>query len=60
MAKRKICSYCGEPFECASPQGGCWCESIALDRETLAVLRERYTDCLCPRCLKEFAGRGFE
>jgi hypothetical protein len=53
LAKWKICGACGESFECAAPERGCWCEAIELDLETLSALRERFTDCLCPRCLED-------
>jgi len=34
---------------------GCWCRDVKLDRAQLDVLKQRYVDCLCPRCLAEFA-----
>jgi hypothetical protein len=55
MAKNKICGACGAGFECGAPSRTCWCESVKVSAETLASLRERFGDCLCPRCLEQFA-----
>ncbi|MGH9572123.1 MAG: cysteine-rich CWC family protein [Candidatus Acidiferrales bacterium] len=55
VAKRKVCPSCGETFECAAPEAGCWCESVALDHQALTALRECYSDCLCPGCLAKQA-----
>jgi len=55
MAKTKICGACGNSFKCSAPRRGCWCESVAVDRATLAALREKFSDCLCPACLKHVA-----
>ncbi|HET8894509.1 MAG TPA: cysteine-rich CWC family protein, partial [Gaiellaceae bacterium] len=51
----KQCSRCGKEFGCAHGEPGCWCESVVLDRETLAEIRELADDCLCPECLTSFA-----
>jgi Cysteine-rich CWC len=48
---QKTCEACGEKFSCSSAAAGCWCEELKLDRKTLNALRERHSDCLCPRCL---------
>jgi len=53
----KICPRCGRQFGCAQGAPGCWCEGVALRRETLAELRELADDCLCPACLGEFSAR---
>jgi hypothetical protein len=53
LAKLKTCGACGESFECAVPERSCWCEAVKLDPKTLAALHERFTDCLCPRCLSD-------
>jgi Cysteine-rich CWC len=52
--KQKRCSKCGLAFECGG-LFGCWCREVTLDAATLATLKERYTDCLCPECLKQLA-----
>ena len=41
----KKCSKCSTEFECGSKIGKCWCMD----------LKEEFTDCLCPKCLKEYA-----
>ena len=54
LAKQKRCSKCGVAFECGGLFGR-WCRHVKLDRTTLAALKERYDDCLCPDCLKQLA-----
>lgn len=53
--KQKICEACGAQFLCHSPWGPCWCEKVELANSTLADLRARYADCLCPACLAKAA-----
>jgi hypothetical protein len=50
FSKEKRCSKCGERFDCGG-LFGCWCRDVELDRATLANLRGKYADCLCPACL---------
>ena len=49
------CSRCGGEFICgaADTSQPCACTTVALDVQTLASLRERYTGCLCLSCLRE-------
>jgi len=54
FSKQKRCSKCGGEFECGG-LFGCWCRDVKLDSATLAALKERYDDCLCPDCLKQIA-----
>jgi len=49
--KQKTCEACGAQFPCFSNGGGCWCEELKVSQQTLADLRARHTDCLCPACL---------
>jgi hypothetical protein len=35
----------------------CWCTEVKLGGNAAADLRERFTDCLCPRCLALAAER---
>jgi iron complex transport system permease protein len=51
----KQCQQCGEQFACADGRPGCWCETVALRADTLAVLRTVADDCLCPACLSGYA-----
>jgi hypothetical protein len=59
-AKRrsKRCALCGRAFGCRQGEPGCWCESIELDRETLAQIRSLADDCICSSCLGTFARQG--
>jgi hypothetical protein len=56
-SRRKLCPSCAAEFGCADGAPGCWCEAVALARETLAELRVLADDCLCPACLAGFAAR---
>ena len=58
LSKEKRCSKCGVAFECGGLLG-CWCRDIKLDRAQLDVLKQRYVDCLCPQCLRQFAAPEF-
>src|SRR2546428_12841820 len=58
--RSKICSRCGQAFDCAQGEPGCWCEGVALRRETLAEIRAVAQDCICPLCLSEWARRESE
>jgi len=49
--KQKICEACGATFTCSASNAGCWCTDVELSGGALAELRERFRDCLCPRCL---------
>jgi hypothetical protein len=51
----KRCARCDRAFDCGAATASCWCNDIALTAETLARLRERYDDCLCPDCLRHEA-----
>lgn len=53
--RSKRCALCGRAFGCRQGEPGCWCESIELDRETLAQIRSLADGCLCPSCLSAFA-----
>jgi hypothetical protein len=55
VATEKTCGSCGAVFACQASTGGCWCEGLKLRNETLAGLRARYADCLCPHCLAVLA-----
>ncbi|PNV73078.1 cysteine-rich CWC family protein [Leptospira inadai] len=50
----KRCAKCSNPFECRVDSGGCWCETIRLSPQVLNELRDLYTNCLCPICLKKY------
>lgn len=51
------CPRCGSNFHCGMQDAApCACTSVRLQPDTLAVLRERYTGCLCLACLHQVAG----
>jgi len=54
----KTCSICGRSFGCANGRPGCWCESVSVTRETLGKIRAIASECICPACLSDFAGRA--
>jgi hypothetical protein len=51
------CPRCGGSFHCGMNDAApCACMGITLGAATLARLRERYSGCLCLRCLRELGG----
>lgn len=50
--REQRCEACGESFGCGAETGGCWCDEVTLDAATLARLRDEFTRCLCPACLR--------
>lgn len=56
---KKACSKCDAGFECGHEQRGCWCERYSIDKGTLGILKEEYSNCLCPECLKGYAALIF-
>ncbi len=47
-----ICPRCGAEFHCSkSPK--CWCYEVNLPLSILEKIEEKYTKCLCPKCLNE-------
>lgn len=49
------CPRCGKEFHC-SKSGKCWCYEVMLPLDKLEEIENLYETCLCPTCLKEFAG----
>ena len=51
-----LCPRCGGPFHCGIADAGpCACTGLSLDAALQQRLRERYTGCLCLRCLAALA-----
>lgn len=51
----KSCVRCHESFVCrADSIRECHCSAFELNAEQLAILRERYNNCLCNQCLVNF------
>ena len=58
MNETDRCPRCGGAFRCGvNDPEPCACTTVALDAKTLAELRQRYTACLCLRCLAELSTR---
>lgn len=55
MPSAKKCSKCGVTFECCAETRGCWCEAYTLSTDILKELKEHFDNCLCPKCLAEYA-----
>lgn len=50
------CPRCGGTFHCGiDDTGPCACTTVTLSSAVLADLRQRYTGCLCVRCLAELS-----
>jgi len=55
------CPRCGESFGCgAASEKPCVCTRIRLTDTLRAELRERYSGCLCPRCLVALGGLSLD
>ena len=50
----KKCPSCGSLFECKGTDD-CWCESFQIHKKEYYRLMQKYNDCLCPECLKQYA-----
>jgi hypothetical protein len=50
--EKLTCEACGESFECGAKSGTCWCFDLAIEPESLALLREQFQNCLCFNCLQ--------
>jgi hypothetical protein len=49
----KACSKCGKSFECLHSTE-CWCMDYEISPENLKLIKETYSDCLCPKCLSTY------
>jgi len=50
----KSCQRCNEPFECKPGSiTQCQCFGVMLTAEQRVFLEQKYTDCLCRKCLLE-------
>jgi hypothetical protein len=50
-----VCESCGEQFTCGATLKGCWCMKIEILDEARAAMKARFSQCLCPQCLGNFA-----
>jgi hypothetical protein len=53
-AENKSCPKCGASFECF-PDADCWCENYQIHRKDYLEIVQKFDDCLCPDCLKNYA-----
>lgn len=52
----KQCPRCGARFECkVDDLRNCDCVAIKVAQPVLKTLQNRYSDCLCPNCLRKIA-----
>lgn len=53
------CPRCGQGFHCGVSDGSpCACGSVKLDGPLRAVLRQRFSSCLCGDCLRTLVQQG--
>ncbi len=51
---KKICPKCNVEFECkADDIENCDCNTVQLNASTIALIKEKFEDCLCKKCLSE-------
>jgi hypothetical protein len=58
VERHATCESCGGPFACELSLAGCWCGKVDLTSAARAQLRAKFQNCLCPTCLKGYAGPG--
>jgi hypothetical protein len=57
----KICPKCKQSFDCCADDiSKCHCFSITIDADTLALLKDKFDDCLCGACLKEIINKSLK
>jgi hypothetical protein len=49
----KKCPKCGKLFACYGEKD-CWCEKVRIHKREMTEILQKYNDCLCPECLKEY------
>jgi len=52
---KEKCSKCKVEFTCKSLEGNCWCNNYQLSSKQLTFLKENFDNCLCEKCLVQFA-----
>lgn len=50
----KVCPECGKEFECKH-DATCFCMKYKLSDKALRILKEKYSNCVCEDCLKNYA-----
>jgi hypothetical protein len=54
----QTCESCGREFGCGAVDQECWCATLTLSGDRLAIQREHFERCLCPDCLRLAAARS--
>jgi len=55
IPEQKVCESCGEAFGCGGQLDGCWCVDLEIPPDAASGLKEKFNDCLCPKCLSSLA-----
>lgn len=54
VVRFKYCPKCGDLFDCyCESLRKCWCFDFTLSANTLKYLAEKYSGCICPKCLQQ-------
>ncbi|MBR1626396.1 MAG: cysteine-rich CWC family protein [Bacteroidales bacterium] len=53
---KKICPQCGKEFICKH-DSECFCMRYSINKDNLKILKEKFSDCLCENCLKQYADK---
>ncbi len=53
----KTCPECGAKFECTH-DANCWCMSFVIPEDNLEIIKQKYSSCLCPKCLDIYQVKG--
>jgi len=54
--KMKSCPECGKEFRCEG-DNDCWCEGKQIHKAQMFEMMQRYTNCICPDCLKKYEAK---
>ena len=52
--KIKRCPKCGSEFECLHT-AECWCMDYQISPQNLELIKQTFSDCLCPECLAGYS-----
>ncbi|QQS49884.1 MAG: cysteine-rich CWC family protein [Bacteroidota bacterium] len=53
MVSIKKCPSCGKEFSCMG-ENDCWCETVQLHKKQFLILNQKFSDCICPDCMKQY------
>ncbi|KOA19215.1 hypothetical protein CLHOM_23210 [Clostridium homopropionicum DSM 5847] len=51
-----ICPICGQDNNCKHGQGGCWCDTVKIQKYVLDLVPEdkRGKACICKSCIEKY------